>query len=256
MKIVYSGVAAAAVVMASGLNWELNWGKVASALVAGFVLTLAAHWTRASGAALVVMLAGLYVVPSSLINVPEAVLFDVIKVGEAPVALAREVLTALLAASVVAWVMGQWRAPERAGAAAQPALSAVGLLWRLAAAVGTFVVCYFVVGAVIYPYVKQFYAVRQMPPMGAIVSMQVLRALALLGAAYPLVRAAESRRSGRWLLALALPAFGGLVPLLPANPFMPDTVRLVHALEIMPYYALYGWLLATWFGGSAREPVQ
>jgi len=256
MRIVYSGVAAAVVVMASGLSWDLNWGKVLAALVAGFVLTLAAHWTRASGAALVVMLAGLYVVPSSLINVPEAVLFDVIKVGEAPVTLAKEVLTALLVASVVAWMMGQWRAPDKAGAAEMPAISVAGLLWRLAAAVSTFVLCYLVVGAVIYPYVKQYYAVRQMPPMGAIVSMQVLRALALLCAAYPLVRASESRRTGRLLLALALPAFGGLVPLLPANAFMPDVVRLVHALEIIPYYALYGWLLATWFGRSAEAPVQ
>lgn len=256
MKILWSGLAAAAVVLASGLNWEIGWGKIVAALVAGFVLTLAAHWTRASGAALVAMLAGLYVVPSSLINLPEAVLFDVIKVGEAPVLLAREVLTALLLASVVAWMMGQWRAPQATERAEAPAYSAVGLLWRLAAAVGTFVVCYLVVGVVIYPYVKQYYAVRQMPPVAAIVAMQVLRALALLCAAYPLVRASETRRTGRWLLALALPAFGALVPLLPANPFMPDMVRLVHALEIIPYYALYGWLLATWFGRAAERPAH
>ena len=53
-------------------------------------------------------------------------------------------------------------------------------------------------------------------------------------------------------IAAVLPVLGGIVPLLPENPLMPFPVRAAHAVEIATYYALYGALIATWFGVRGR----
>jgi hypothetical protein len=67
------------------------------------------------------------------------------------------------------------------------------------------------------------------------------------------LRSVRERRDGFLVLALAFPVLGALAPLLPANDLMPGPVRLVHALETIPYFALYGCLLALWFGSPRSE---
>lgn len=224
-------------------------GGAAAALLVSLVVCFAASRSRASGPELVVALASLQFGLAAFINIPEGVLFDVIQIGAAPLVLARALFDAIATATVVTALFGRMRAEE-----SEPVEAAVptvaGLLWRLAAAALIFVACYFVGGIVIIPYVRDYCQGRAMPKATAIVSMQVLRALAIIAALYPALRTMRWRRDAQVLAALGLPAIG-LSELLPANDLMPPRVRLVHALEMTPYYAFYGWLVARWFGIKA-----
>lgn len=225
----------------------VGWGAVASSLLMAGVVSLAMARSTASGVSLVLRVAGLVFVTAWLANIPEGVLFDVIEPSEAPVILLLVLAATVVAVSSMAAVAGRPdRAPAESGR--MPERSNGALAWRLLAVPAVFVVCYFIAGMLIYPFVESYYAERALPNLASIASMQVLRSLALLGAAYPLLRTLRDRRDAVVVLALALPVLGVVVPLLPANPAMPAPVRLVHGLEMAPYYALFGGLLAVWFG--------
>jgi hypothetical protein len=227
-------------------------GALAAVLVCTALGVVAAQST-ATGPALIAALAVLCFIPTAFVNITEAVLFNIVPVTAAPIALVRELVVAVVAATAVGAAVGRLGVtvfPPRELAPAT--LSVVSLLWRLAAAAAVFVVCYFAVGAIIYPWVKAYYASRVIPPVASVASMQVLRGVALIAAMYPAIRAIPSRRTARWVFAGVLPVLGAIVPLLPENPLLPFAVRAVHAVEIATYYALYGALIATWFGVRGR----
>jgi len=242
-------VAGAAVLVVFELP-RLSGGAVVAALLASAVLVLALSRSNASGPGSIVILTGLLFVTSWLVNIPEGVLFDVIEPAAAPVGLVKALLASFAAVLVIVAVAGR-SGPGRAGDSApgpdlpatatlavatspSPIRSVRGLLWRLAATPAVFVACYFVAGMIIYPIVRDYYVGRAMPDPLAIASMQVLRSLALLAAAYSLLRTLERRRDAVLVLGLALPVFGAVFPMLPANDLMPAGVRLVHALETVP----------------------
>lgn len=240
---------AAALVFVTRSYPSMTIGAALAAALACAALAVVASRSTAAGPALVAMLAGLYFVPTTLINIPEGVLFGLIDVAAAPVALARELGVSIIAGIAVAAAVGRLRAPpvplDDVGV---PTDSVTGLLRRLVAAVAFFVLCYYVVGAAIYPFVKEYYGSRPIPPPASIVSMQVLRAVALIGALYPAIRTIRSRRAAQWVCAVVLPVLGGLVPLIPENTVMPLPMRVVHGIEIVTYYSAFGLLVATWFG--------
>ncbi len=249
----WAAVLAATVVLLASYLPGFGWGEAAGALVLAGAMGLMVARSRASGPALVLAVAGLAFGVSWLVNIPEGVLFDVIPVTMAPPELLRGLVTSLVAATVVVWVAGRLRQEEAGPSAAVPIRTAWSLFWRLAATVAVFAVCYIAAGLVIYPFVKAYYAGRTLPQPTVMLAMQVLRSLAILGAAYPLLRTFASRRDAMLVLGVALPAFGAIVPMLPSNPLMPPSVRLVHTLETAPYLALFGVLLAVWFGPPSRR---
>jgi hypothetical protein len=249
----WAAVLAGAVVLVASYLPGFGWGEAAGALVVAGAMGLIVARSRAAGPALVVMVAGLYFVVSYGVNIPEGVVFDVIPAKMAPTLLVRSLLAGLVAAAVVVWVAGRLRQGTSAPSAAAPIDTAWGLFWRLAATVAVFMACYFVAGALIYPFVKSYYAGRAMPQPTVMVAMQVLRSLALLGAAYPLLRTFASRRDAVLVLGVVLPLFGAVAPMLPSNTIMPPSIRLVHTLETAPYLALFGVLLAIWFGPPRRR---
>ena len=253
MKVAWRLVAAAGVVFVARSFPALSATAALAALLLCAALGLVAMRSTSSGPVLIATLAGLGFISTAFINVTEAVLFGIVDVTAAPIMLLRELGVAILAATAVAAAVGRLRAspPSSLHGPTLPD-STLSVLWRLAAAVAVFVVCYFAVGAMIYPWVKPYYEGRAIPPVGSIVSMQVLRAIALVAAMYPAIRAMPSRRTAQWVFAVVLPVLGGLVPLIPDNPLMPLPVRAVHAVEIVTYYTLYGALVATWFGASGR----
>ncbi len=232
---------------------DVGVGSAVAALLVAGVLALAITRSTASGPALVVVLAGLVFVTSWLVNIPEGVLFDVIEPAAAPVGLVKALAATMAAVVVQVAVAGRVSGEATAMTSDGPIRSVGGLLWRLVASPAVFIVFYFVAGMIIYPFVQQYYVGRTMPDPAAIVSMQVLRSLALAGAAYPLLRTFRHRGDALLVLTLAIPVFGALAPLLPANDVMPAQVRLVHALETVPYYALFGALVAVWFGPPRRR---
>jgi hypothetical protein len=75
-----------------------------------------------------------------------------------------------------------------------------------------------------------------------------------VGATYPVLQTLPTRRDAVMVLAIALPVFGAIAPLLPDNELMPGPVRLVHGLETAPYFALFGALIALWFGARQERP--
>ena len=235
---------------------NFSWGGVLGTVLCIAVLSYVAVRSTASGAELFVALVGLSFGSGALINLTEGALFDVIKVADVPVGLAWELLNSALMSAVIVFAVRPLRAESPGGSSEAERWSVTALLWRVLAGVCTFCACYTVAGMIIFPFVREYYTVRTMPPMGAIFSMQVLRALALMAVAFPVVRIIPSRKHARIALMMALPTLGGIAPLLPANPLMPAAVRLVHACEITPYYALYGFLLATWFGKKPVKSIQ
>jgi hypothetical protein len=62
------------------------------------------------------------------------------------------------------------------------------------------------------------------------------------------LRTLPSRKDARLILATAFPVVGVISLMIPHNDLMPPAVRLVHTLEMLPYYALCGFLFAVWFG--------
>lgn len=232
---------------------RVSWGHAVAALLVCGALCYAGARSNAAGPELVVALAALYFIPSSLITLPEGALFDVIKVSQVPIAMLRDLVVALVVAVVICG-LSRRREGRQGRTGVEGSVTTVGgLLWRLGACTATFVLCYFLAGMVIFPLVKDYYAVREMPSLASIVAMQVLRSLALIAASYPLLRTIPSRTDGQLILALAITLISGLAPLIPPNDLMPPRVRLVHALEVTPYYALYGFLIATWFGARKKQ---
>ena len=214
MKYVSIGVATIALVLFRSYQGFL-WGGAVATLLCVAVLTYIALRSTASNGELAVSLAGLYFVPGSLINYTEGALFDVMKVADVPVALLRELATSIVFALVIVAAVRGLRPQFPARNSDADGWPLPALLWRVAAGVATFIFCYFAAGAIIFPFVREYYAIRVMPPMGAIASMQVLRALALMVVAYPVVRAIPCRKHARIALAIALPVIGVIAPLLP-----------------------------------------
>ncbi len=69
-----------------------------------------------------------------------------------------------------------------------------------------------------------------------------------MAAGWLLLRNVSNRLDGRLILATALPVTGIIALMLHENDLMPPFVRWVHTLETVPYYALFGLLVAIWFG--------
>jgi hypothetical protein len=248
-------IAAGAAVLVLFALPEVAWGHVVSSLLVSGVLALALARSTASGPGLIASLSGLLFVFSWLINIPEGVLFDVIPPTTAPVALFWSLIGSVAAVTVMVAVTGRLEATSEPTPSRGPIDTTRGLFWRLGASAAVFVGCYFVAGIIIFPFVEPFYQDLAMPDPGTIVAMQVLRSLAMVGAAYPVLRTLRNRRDAVLVMALALPVFGSLAPLIPANDAMPGAVRLVHALETVPYYALFGALVAVWFGPARPSRV-
>jgi hypothetical protein len=235
-----------------------SWPEAASALLVCIVLCWMTVRSRASGVELVVTLAGFYFILVSLATIPEGVLFDVIKIGRAPLMMARELGIALVMAITIGALFKRLNVMPGVTPAPSADMTIVGLLWRMVAAVGVFLLCYIAAGMLIYPSVKSYYQGRNMPGPEAMVATVVLKVVVLLVAAWLGLRSIPNRRDARLILATALPVIGVFSLMLHHNDLMPPTVRWVHTMEMAPYYALCGYLFAIWFGPplSSQSPAE
>lgn len=128
--------------------------------------------------------------------------------------------------------------------------------WRLVLSDLTYIVLYFTVGAIIFPYVKSFYATQQLPPIGAIAGMQLL----VRGPVFVLVCLALtrmlglSRIQGALAVGMVFTLMSGVAPLLIPNPYFPDAVRWVHFCEVVSENFIFGAVVAGLWG--PRSPAQ
>jgi hypothetical protein len=107
-----------------------------------------------------------------------------------------------------------------------------------------------------FPFVRDFYEARPMPPMGAVVAWQIFRGLVFCGIVTMIVRQVRAQRLGAAVVAgLALSVLGGIAPLIIPNPYLPDHVRYAHLPEVGVSNFLFG-LLAGWLlSAPRREPA-
>lgn len=223
-------------------------GEAASALLVCTVLCWMTVRSQATGAELVATLGAFYFILVSVNTIPEGVLFDVIKVGQAPMMMVKQMGIGLVIACCIALLFQRTKVVSTDRSAQSNNLTIVGLLWRLVASAVVFLFCYFAAGMLIYPLVKNYYQGRNMPEPAALIAMVALRAVVLVAGAWLALRRIPNRRDARLILTTAFPVIGVFSLMLHNNDIMPPAVRWVHTMEMAPYYALCGFLFAVWFG--------
>jgi hypothetical protein len=125
-----------------------------------------------------------------------------------------------------------------------------GQLWlRVPLLALVYIVLFFTAGALIFPFVRQFYATSgliTMPSFRVLLLTEFIRGLIHVSAMMPLLRTMSGRRAQAGVVAgLALSILGGIAPLLlPIDEIMPLEVRRVHMLEIFSSNFLFGMITA------------
>ena len=120
-----------------------------------------------------------------------------------------------------------------------------GLIARVMILAILYAVIYFVAGGVIYPFVREFYVDKPIPPAGLLFALQAtVRGPMFVAIGALVITILRSSRTTHGLaVAATLSGLGGLTALLPPNPLFPDNVRLVHLAEVGISNAVFGWLV-------------
>lgn len=164
-------------------------------------------------------------------------------------------VTYALAVPLWAMIFGR---RDPAGAHFRPVRSASpgGRVWKFLVSDAAYLVFYVIAGAIIFPFVKTFYATH-MPSLGRIAAVQLLiRGPVLVCLCLLLVRMLGLPRiNGALSVGAVLSILNGIAPLLLPNPYLPDAVRWVHMGEIGSSNFLFGVFVA-WVWGQAENPVH
>ena len=209
------------------------------------VLTVVARASSARGWRLVGMLFLVGFVAGSANNLLEAVAFGVMTVPDvATAAIPALVIFAILAPLAVT-LAGRWKGSET-GHAEEVRITLPIILGVIVA----YEILYWGAGTLVFPYIADFYATRRIPPAGLVASLQIVRSLIFVGAAYPLLK--SGLRSAPLVLALVYGIIAGVAPLLPDNPYMPADIRFYHAIETSVSNALFGLIVGWLFTRRPR----
>ena len=129
-------------------------------------------------------------------------------------------------------------------------ISVVGSIWKTIVCMIIYVIIYFIAGALVYPYIKDFYAeMAHMPAMQHIFFMQLLRGLVYILVVIPIIRIVQiNRLATALMIGLLLSILGGVAPLLFPNPYMPAYIRFVHGIEIGISNFVFGFIIGSLFG--------
>jgi hypothetical protein len=114
------------------------------------------------------------------------------------------------------------------------------LAWKFLLCDLLYVFLYFAVGAIIFPYVKDFYATQRLPSNGAILlALALTRMLGL------------PRVGGALVVGLVFTLLTGAAPLLIPNSVFPDSVRWAHFCEVTSEMFVFGAAVA-WLWGPSK----
>jgi hypothetical protein len=126
------------------------------------------------------------------------------------------------------------------------------LVWKFLLCDVTYLILYYGIGLIIFPYVKDFYATQTLPSLGTIAALQLL----VRGPLFILFCVAVTRMlgmprlSGALMVGLVFTLLSGLAPLLMPNPYFPDSVRWVHLCEVTSENFVFGAIVAWLWGQS------
>lgn len=104
---------------------------------------------------------------------------------------------------------------------------------------------------------QEFYEQLTLPSTGTIVLLQLLVRGPLFAAIGLLIvrMTAATRIEHALMVGVAMSMLGGVAPLIPPNPFLPDAVRWVHFMEVVPSNFLFGFVTG-WLLGGSRQPER
>jgi hypothetical protein len=232
----------------SGLPEVVGW-TLASNAIAASTLTFLALSSSWRGLRLALALSAVYY-GIQAVNAIEGVVF--LNVTRAMVTLP------LLSGAIMVpvWMLVFLRAEsETPRQGAPPKHSFGGWLWRFLLCDFGYLVLYFVAGLIVFPFVRDFYATRQMPSLQKIVALQLLlRGPLFVGLCLLLSRmACLPRLAGAMAVGVVFALLSGVVSLIVPNPFMPDAVRWAHFCEVTSSNCVFG-AVAGWIY-SARPAV-
>jgi hypothetical protein len=228
----------------------LPWLIVSNTIIAGILIWFArqSSWTGLRLAAALFAIGWGIRDVNSLI---EAQFLDFFKRGEFRSIFLQSMVVSLLFAPVVVLLAGRWR---DAGSVDVGLTRRTPVNWvaRIAACGAVYLLCYFVFGLLVLPFIRHFYT--EMPePVGLFLFQLLVRGplFAVLGLTVARMIPGD-RRAHALRVGLALSVLGGVAPLMVPNPYLPDEVRWAHFVEVASenfvYGAFVGWLL----GGSRR----
>jgi hypothetical protein len=210
------------------------------------VLALAARVVTGSGRRLIVALVILAFGVGSINSLIEAVVFDVMPLAEVPPAIVRQLVLALVMSFAVIVILGKWG--ENNLYSSVPQFRPV----RLAAAALGYLVLYLAAGALVFPFVKDFYATKALPTLSILIPLQLFRGFLYVLYAWPWLRLGP--RHVGWVLGLVYAVLGGVAPLLvDGNPYLPREVRMPHLVEVGVSNFVFG-ILVGWLVGRHRRP--
>ena len=138
---------------------------------------------------------------------------------------------------------------------ARSSISVVGYVWRFVVCDISYVILYCIAGAIILPYVQDFYdSLAHTPEVDKVLIMQVFRGLIYVIVTLPAIRMIKAKKwETAFLVGLQLSILGGIAPLLPPNPYMPAETRLVHGIEIGISNFIYGVIIGLLFASKPKE---
>ncbi len=184
----------------------------------------------------------------TLPNVIEAAVFHIAPPG----AIAWLFSIAVVTQALVAWTVENFLEGGESGLAPGPLLMGASPVWwigRLLLLGVAYLVIYFMAGATIYPFVREFYATKQLPPTRTVALLQLMvrgPMFAIVGACVVFLLR-RSRRASALGAGMVLAGIGGVMSLLAPNSLFPDAVRFVHLAEVtisnFAFGVLVGWML-------------
>ena len=228
----------------------------------GQLLTVCALWWPARASTLsgkrlfLALFSAIFGVGVFLVQV-EAAVFLVMEPRQLAFSIALGTFQALWLATLMTFAMGgsTTAIPDRSPSPRWPRFDK-----RLVLTSCLYLFLYFTAGMMIYAQIADFYAQQHIPPLSALVPLQLVRGALYVAFSYALLNSlALTRRQAAWATGLMFPVLAGVAALMVPNALMPDTVRLWHMLEIGVSNLIFGlWVGYTFAPGldSARRPDQ
>jgi hypothetical protein len=166
------------------------------------------------------------------------------------------IVSAILAIPVWTLLFGMRPAASRDCFHPIASKSGVERAWKFVLSDLTYALLYLVAGAIIFPYVKDFYATQQLPSLSTILKLQLLvRGPIFVVVCLVLVRMLGlPRPSGAFAVGAIFAVLNGVAPLLIPNPVFPDTVRWVHMCEVTSSNFLFGTIVGWLWGRPGLAP--
>jgi hypothetical protein len=208
---------------------------VLAALLTAIVLSFFLTSSRWTGLRAFAMIALMFWGVSHFNTLTEAIFFGLDLGGVSPPMLAAvTVASAAFVSAGIVLMSGRWK--EGAEGAAPPPISDrtwTVWVWRFLLAAFCYFVLYFIAGIIVLPFVKDFYANKPMPSLGGLFVMQMIRGSVYAAIGLILTRSVvSSPKVTAIAYGAALSILGGISPLLPPNPLMPEYIRMPHMIEI------------------------